>query len=164
RNSLAVGFLVAFPQWRHGRRLRRHDAEDVHQHPFSAQDRRRPVRVRRDQKHGAFAEQAAAVVESAVERHATKSAAVLVGNADLGTVWPLAFLSLSLNGGTAGGSGGTTPRMFISTHFPRRTGDVRSGFDVIRSTAPLPSRPRRSSSPPSSVTRRNPLPYTLGMP
>ena len=53
---------------------------------------------------------------------------------------------LSLNAGTlGGGSGGTTPRMFISTHLPRRTGDVRSGVRRSRSAC-CPCRAGRGAS------------------
>src|SRR5216117_3411541 len=45
---------------------------------------------------------------------------------------------------TPGGGGGTgRPKMLFSIHFPRRTGDVRSGYDVVASSAPSASRPPR---------------------
>jgi hypothetical protein len=42
-----------------------------------------------------------------------------------------------------GGGGGGVPSITSITHFPRMTGDVRSAFEVIVSSAPLPRRPRR---------------------
>ncbi len=45
------------------------------------------------------------------------------------------------------------PSSLSSTHAPRRTGDVRSPYEVRSSTAALPSRPARSFS--ASVTSRN---------
>ena len=45
---------------------------------------------------------------------------------------------------TPGGGGGTgTPKMLFSSHLPRSTGDVRSGYDVVASSAPCASRPPR---------------------
>ena len=52
-----------------------------------------------------------------------------------------------------GGGAGGVPIMRSSTQAPRRTGDVRSPYEVRSRVAPLPSRPQRFSS--SSVTRRN---------
>ena len=45
---------------------------------------------------------------------------------------------------TPGGGGGTgKPKMLFSSHLPRRTGDVRSGYDVVASSAPCASSPPR---------------------
>ena len=54
------------------------------------------------------------------------------------------------------------PISLSSTHAPRRTGDVRSPYEVRSSTAPLPSNPHRSFS--ASVTLRNWAPTTPEMP
>src|SRR3954454_9574029 len=41
---------------------------------------------------------------------------------------------------TPGGGGGTgSPRMLFNRNFPRRTGEVRSGYDVVASKAPWAS-------------------------
>src|SRR5262249_61167464 len=38
---------------------------------------------------------------------------------------------------TPGGGGGTgRPKMLFSSHLPRSTGDVRSGYEVVASSAP----------------------------
>ena len=59
---------------------------------------------------------------------------------------------------TFGGGGGTyTPKMLSSSHLPRSTGDVRSGYDVVASSAPCASNPPRCSGL-GSVTRRKRLP------
>ncbi len=52
--------------------------------------------------------------------------------------------------------------MFSSSHLPRRTGDVRFGYEVMVSTLPWPSRPLRWV--PAIVTRRKRLPETPGTP
>ena len=75
--------------------------------------------------------------------------------------WPSAPLSLSA-GTSGGGGGGGVPRMFSSSHLPRRTGDVRFGYEVIVSTLPWASRPPRSV--PVMATRRKRLPETPGTP
>ena len=55
---------------------------------------------------------------------------------------------------TVGGGGvGGDARIVSSTHAPRSTGDVRSGYDVTISTLPLPNKPKRRES--VSSTRRN---------
>src|SRR5687767_15529235 len=47
---------------------------------------------------------------------------------------PRASGLLAGSGGTsAGGSGGLMPSTFVMIHLPRVTGDVRSGFEVVRS-------------------------------
>ena len=54
-----------------------------------------------------------------------------------------------------GGGGGGVPRMLLSTHLPRSTGDVRFGYDVTVSRLPWPKMPpRRSATSGGSVTRR----------
>src|SRR6185436_12635270 len=71
---------------------------------------------------------------------------------------------LSLSAGTSGiGGGGGAPKMFSRIHFPRITGDVRVAYEVTVRTLPWRSSPPRSLFR-SNVTRRNWLPYTLGMP
>src|SRR5262249_57707708 len=43
---------------------------------------------------------------------------------------------------TPGGGGGTgRPKMLFSSHLPRSTGDVRSGYDVVANSAPRATRP-----------------------
>ena len=43
---------------------------------------------------------------------------------------------------TPGGGGGTgKPKMLFSSHLPRSTGDVRSGYDVVASSAPCAEQP-----------------------
>ena len=75
----------------------------------------------------------------------------------------LAVGALSLSAGTSGGGGGGgVPRMFSSSHLPRRTGDVRLGYEVMVSTLPWPRSPLRWV--PAIVTRRNLLPETPGTP
>src|SRR6185295_1831036 len=65
--------------------------------------------------------------------------------------------SFSFNGGTpGGGGGGGVPRIFSRIHLPRKTGDVRLGYDVTVRTLPCPSNPHRTGS--VRVTRRNWLP------
>ena len=57
----------------------------------------------------------------------------------------------------AGGAGTGAPKMLSASHFPRSTGEVRSGYDVVASSAPAASSPpRRAGS--GNVTRRNRLP------
>jgi len=69
------------------------------------------------------------------------------------------------SGGTSGGgSGGLMPRMLVMIHLPRTTGEVRSGFELVTRYEPFPMMPRRKSISAGSVTRRNWLPYTFGMP
>ena len=63
---------------------------------------------------------------------------------------------------TGGGGEGGVPRMFSRMYFPRSTGDVRFGYDVSISTAPLPSSPYRDSS--GSLTLRKRAPLTVSMP
>src|SRR4029450_1849091 len=69
------------------------------------------------------------------------------------------FRSVSTPGG--GGVGGV-PTILSRTHAPRRTGDVRFGYDVLISTAPLPSKPIRFLS--VSLTHRNWVPLTPVIP
>ena len=72
-----------------------------------------------------------------------------------GFVLPVLSAVRSTNAGTSGGgSGGLTPRNVCRNHLPRVTGEVRAAFDVTVISAPLPSRPRRTSSDAGSVTRR----------
>src|SRR5678815_4561439 len=71
---------------------------------------------------------------------------------------------LSILVSTPGGGGVIgNPRMLFRSHFPRRTGEVRSGYDVVASSAPCASRPPRWFGF-VSVTRRKRLPYTPGIP
>ena len=57
----------------------------------------------------------------------------------------------------AGGAGTGNPKMLSTSHLPRSTGEVRSGYDVVASSAPAASNPpRRAVS--GHVTRRNRLP------
>src|SRR5436190_23617332 len=69
----------------------------------------------------------------------------------------------SFSGGTSGGGGGGgAASKFSRTHLPRITGDVRVGYDVTASTAPIVITPPRWLS--VSSTRRKRLPSTYGMP
>src|SRR5262249_39618100 len=43
----------------------------------------------------------------------------------------------------AGGGGTGRPKILLSRNFPRRTGDVRSGYDVVANSAPCASNPPR---------------------
>jgi len=66
-------------------------------------------------------------------------------------------LPFSSSAGTLGGGVGTcAPITFSSTHTPRCTGEVRSGFEVTMRKLPWPSSPRRASF--VIATRRNWLP------
>ena len=57
----------------------------------------------------------------------------------------------SSSGTFGGGGGGGVPSTFSSTHFPRPTGEVRSGYEVTVRMLPWPSKPRRLPS--ASATR-----------
>ena len=64
---------------------------------------------------------------------------------------------------TPGGGGGTgKPKMLFSSHLPRSTGDVRSGYDVVASSAPSREQPaalivvrQRDSPEAAAVNSRN---------
>ncbi len=71
------------------------------------------------------------------------------------------FTESSRAGTLGGGGGGGEPIITSITHFPRITGEVRSATDVSTRTLPCVRMPRRSGG---SVTRRNAVPVTLGMP
>ena len=58
--------------------------------------------------------------------------------------------------------GGGVPRTFSSTHFPRRTGDVRAGPEVTVRTLACVNTPARPV--PARLSRRNSSPATPGMP
>ncbi|PWU10759.1 MAG: hypothetical protein C5B51_03805 [Terriglobia bacterium] len=74
----------------------------------------------------------------------------------------LAFSVLS-DGTLGGGGGGGAASRFSSTYLPRNTGEVRVEYEVSVRIPPWPSSPARGL-PGGSVTRRNWLPRTLGMP
>ncbi len=70
--------------------------------------------------------------------------------------------AVSSSAGTlGGGGGGGEPSITCMIHLPRCTGEVRSATEVIISTLPWVSTPRRVSG---RVTRRNVDPVTLGRP
>src|SRR5262249_45695738 len=47
---------------------------------------------------------------------------------------------------TPGGGGGiVSPKILLNSHFPRSTGDVRSGYEVVPSNAPSANKPPRWS-------------------
>src|SRR5436305_532665 len=61
-----------------------------------------------------------------------------------------------------GGGGGGAFKTFSRIHFPRKTGEVRVGYDVTSKTLPCVRTPLRSV--PSRSTRRKFLPLTPGIP
>ena len=73
----------------------------------------------------------------------------------VGGIVPGLVSSVALTPGGGGGIG--VPKMLFSSHFPRSTGDVRSGYDVVTSRAPWARRPPRSLWF-GSVTRRKRAP------
>ena len=75
----------------------------------------------------------------------------------------LLFPSFCLSGGTFGGGGGGGEASSVSsTHFPRRTTDVRSAYEVTVKTLPCPNKPCRAGS--VTCIRLKWLPYTSGTP
>ena len=84
---------------------------------------------------------------------------IIVWRIDGSFALPVESFSCGGSGGTfGGGSGGLIPRMFVMTHLPRVTGEVRSGLAVVVRMAALPRRPLRTSISGPSVMRRNWLP------
>src|SRR5262249_8335516 len=59
-------------------------------------------------------------------------------------------------GAFGGGAGGGEAKIFVNNHTPRKTTEVRVGYEVNDRMLPCPSKPRRFSS--VRVTRRKLLP------